>query len=58
MPTEQKQRRRNTSRTPPPDDDMIEIPEEDESDAANDVDIPTDIPAEASATAPDPVREG
>ncbi len=42
----------------PPDDDLIEIPEEDETDSATDVDIPVDIPAEASATAPDPVREG
>ena len=43
----------------PPDDDLIELPEEGEDDeSAADFDIPTDVPAEASATAPEPPREG
>ena len=42
----------------PPDDDMIEMPEEEEADSSTDVDIPADIPAEASATAPEPAKEG
>ena len=43
----------------PPDDDLIELPEEGEdAESAADFDIPTDVPAEASATAPEPPREG
>ena len=42
----------------PPDDDLIEVQEEAETDPLMDIDIPVDIPAEASATAPEPAREG
>ena len=40
----------------PPDDDLIEVEEEEVIDPHEDV--PTDVPAEASATAPEPPREG
>ena len=41
----------------PPEDDAIELPEEGEGDATMD-DVPTDVPAEAAATAVEPAKEG
>ncbi|MEM9383203.1 MAG: hypothetical protein AAGB93_24860, partial [Planctomycetota bacterium] len=42
----------------PPEDDAIELPEEGEATDTGADDVPTDVPAEASATAVEPAKEG